>query len=250
MRLTMMYKKTPGRASPGGEEGREERDLRGADGATRGDGSGNDRGLHRLHNLRPCRGARHVARLDHEALLERRVDARLNVVRLLTHHFRNLGDDQRLGTVEHALLAERETLGFAEEREALEDIGHVVDGAGAHLVRVVLETAFPILMIVDLAVAQEVEQPLDLFVRNGLAKADVVDVGDGNEHGRVVCHDPQVKKSAGSTKNCLFFNAFDDTEPVVRVYDLVADLKCHVSPVAGRLWKDRPRDHSPTLRSP
>ena len=99
-------------------------------------------------------------------------------------------------------------------------------------------------MIVDLAVAQEVEQPFDFFIGDGLAQADVVDVGDGDEHGRVIRHDPQVKETAGGAQNCFFFNAFDDTEPVVRVDDLVADLKCHVSPVAGRLWKDRSRGHS------
>ena len=105
-----------------------------------------------------------IARLDHEALLERCVDALFDVVRLLAHHFGDFGDDQRLGAIEHALLAEREALRLAQERQALEHIGHVVDGAGAHLVGVVLETAFPVLVIVDLAVAEEAEQPLDFFV--------------------------------------------------------------------------------------
>jgi hypothetical protein len=43
-----------------------------------------------------------------------------------------------------------------------------------------------------------------------------------------------VKKTARRTENSFFFDAFNDTEPMVRVDDLVADLECHVSPVAGR----------------
>jgi len=79
-----------------------------------------------------------------------------------------------------------------------------------------------------------------LVVGDGLAKADAVDVGDGNQHGRVVRHDAQVKESARSAKNGFLFDAFNDAEPMVRVDDLVADLECHVSLVAGRRWKDRP----------
>jgi hypothetical protein len=89
-------------------------------------------------------------------------------------------------------------------------------------------------MVVDLAVAQQREEALDLFVRDCLAKADAIDVGDGHQHRRVVRHDAQVKEAAGGAKNGFFFDAFDDTEPMVRVDDLVADLECHVSPVAGR----------------
>src|ERR1051325_1198971 len=89
-------------------------------------------------------------------------------------------------------------------------------------------------MIVNLAVAQKREEAIDLFVGDRLAKADAVNVCNGNQHGRVVGHDAQVKKTARRTENSFFFDAFNDTEPMVRVDDLVADLECHVSPVAGR----------------
>jgi len=44
-----------------------------------------------------------------------------------------------------------------------------------------------------------------------------------------------VEEPAGRAKNRLFFNSFNDTEPMVRVNDLVSDLECHVSlvPVGG-----------------
>src|SRR5688572_9456278 len=88
-------------------------------------------------------------------------------------------------------------------------------------------------MVVDLPVAQEVENPIDLIVGDFLAKSDAVNVGDRHQHRRVVRDDAQVEKTAGSTKNSFLFDPFDDTETMVRVDDLVAELECHVSPVAG-----------------
>ena len=55
----------------------------------------------------------------------------------------------------HALLAEREILRTRQERQALEHFDHVVDRARAHPIRIVLEAALPVLMVVDLAVAEE-----------------------------------------------------------------------------------------------
>jgi hypothetical protein len=46
----------------------------------------------------------------------------------------------------------------------------------------------------------------------------------------------KVIEAAGGTENRLFLDAFNDTETMVWVNDLVTDLKCHISPVcAGRL---------------
>jgi hypothetical protein len=45
-----------------------------------------------------------------------------------------------------------------------------------------------------------------------------------------------MKKPECLAQNSLLFDPFNDAKPVVRVDDLVADLECHVSPGAGRLW--------------
>ena len=142
-----------------------------------------------------------------------------------------------LRPIEHSLLAERQALGLAQERQALEHVGHVVDRAGPHLVGIVLEAAFPVLMVVDLAVAQEREQPLDFLVADGFAQTDVVHVCHRNQNRRVVRNNPEVKETARGAQNSFFFDPFDDAEPVVRVDDLVADLECHVSPVEGRVGR-------------
>ena len=60
--------------------------------------------------------------------------------------------------------------------------------------------------------------------------SDAVDVAHRHEHGRVVRDDADMKKAAGGPENSLVFDAFDDTQPVIRVNDLVTDLKRHNSP--------------------
>src|SRR5438094_6431204 len=67
---------------------------------------GNHRhGLHGLRDLRTDRGTRHVARLGEEALLERLVDPLFDGDRLLANHLGDFRNNQRLGTIEHSLLA-------------------------------------------------------------------------------------------------------------------------------------------------
>src|SRR5207253_389004 len=91
-----------------------------------------------------------------------------------------------------------------------------------------LEAAFPVLMAVDLAVAERIEQPLDFRIANRASKADAVDVVDRHEHRRFVRHDPEMIKTAGGAENCFFLDARYDAEPLVWVDDLVSDLECHV----------------------
>jgi hypothetical protein len=60
-----------------------------------------------------------------------------------------------------------------------------------------------------------------------------------------------MKETAGSTQNSFLFDPFDDAETMVRVDDLVADLECHVSPVAGSVVEgpDVARDRLPLMAS-
>src|SRR3954468_15031991 len=95
-------------------------------------------------------GARDRTGLGVEAALERALDLRLDEVGLFARHCGNLGNDEELRAVEHALFAEREVLGTGEEGQALEDFDDVVDRAGPHPVRIVLEAPLPVLVIVDL----------------------------------------------------------------------------------------------------
>ena len=124
---------------------------------------------------------------------------------------------------------------MAEQREALQHVGHVVDRTAAHLLGVVLEAALPILLAVDLAVAEDPEEAIDLGVADGPAQAHAVGIPDRHEHRRLVGSDAEGIEPAGGAEDGFFFDTFDDAETVIRVNDLVTDLECHVSPVLGRV---------------
>ncbi len=175
-------------------------------------------------------GARNRAVLHREATLESAVDLLFDESRALARHLGDLRDDEEFRAVQHPLLAEGQVLRPCEERQALEHFDNVIDGAGAHPVRVVLEAAFPVLVIVDFAVAEEVEEPVDFFVVDRSPQTNVIDVVYRNEDRCFVRHHPQMVKTAGRPQNCFGFDALNDAESVVWVNDLVTDLKCHVSP--------------------
>ena len=59
---------------------------------------------------------------------------------------------------------------------------------------------------------------------------DSVHIRDGNEHGGFVGHNPKMVETAGRSENSLILDPFHDSEPMIRVDDLVADFKCHESP--------------------
>ena len=80
-------------------------------------------------------------------------------------------------------------------------------------------------MVVDLAVAEEMEQTFDLFVTNCTTQSDVVDVDYWNEHGGLVREDAKMEEPTRGTKNRFFFNLLYNAQTVVRVNDLVANLK-------------------------
>jgi hypothetical protein len=85
-------------------------------------------------------------------------------------------------------------------------------------------------MIVDLAVAEEGEEPFDFLVVDRAPEAHAVDVVDRHEHRGFVGNHAQVVEAAGGAEYGFGFDALNDAESVVRVNDLVTDLKCHVSP--------------------
>ena len=87
---------------------------------------------------------------------------------------------------------------------------------------------------IDPAIAQQQENPLHLFVVNRLPQADAVHVRDRHEHSCVIADDSEMEESTRRTENGLLFDPFNNPETMVRVDDLVTNLECHASPVAGK----------------
>src|SRR5215472_14321715 len=201
-------------------------------GASRAPRRSSGRTRRHLGDLRTCRRSCRRPSARRKAALERPIDAPFDLRRCFAHDLGDFRDDEELRTIEHALLAEREALRLGEERQALQDVSDIVDRAAAHFVGVVLEPSLPVLMVVDLAVAEQREEPLDFVVGDGAAKTDAVDVRDRHEYDRLVGDDAKVIETASGAENSFFFDAFDDPETMVRVDDLVTDFKRHGFPLS------------------
>src|SRR5687768_11079149 len=77
------------------------------------------------------------------------------------------------------------------------------------------------------------EQPFHLFVGDRAPQADVIHVGDRYEHRCLVGNDAKMEKAAGRAEDRFLLDLFDDTETMVWVNDLVANLKGIVCLASG-----------------
>jgi hypothetical protein len=99
-------------------------------------------------------------------------------------------------------------------------------------------------MVVNLAVSEQTEESFHFVVVDSAAEADSVDVAHRYQNGRIIRNDSEVVEPAGRPEDGFVFDAFDDSETMIRVNDLVADLKCHGSPCLERVWKAESRASS------
>jgi hypothetical protein len=90
-------------------------------------------------------------------------------------------------------------------------------------------------VVVDLAVAKQLEQTFNFLIRDGPAQANVIDIRNGHEHRRLVRQNSEMEKTASSAENGLLFDLLDNPESMIRVNDLVTDLKSHV-PLVSIWW--------------
>jgi hypothetical protein len=79
--------------------------------------------------------------------------------------------------------------------EALEDHGHLEQAPGPHLVGVLLEAPFPVRVLVDAGVGEEVEDLPDLGRRDHRPKAYAISVLLRDPHAGVVREDPELVKA-------------------------------------------------------
>jgi hypothetical protein len=84
-------------------------------------------------------------------------------------------------------------------------------------------------MVVDLAVAEQTEEAVDLLVAHRAPKSNAINIIDRHEHRGFVRH-AELIEPARRAHDRFGFDLLDYAETVIRVDDLVADLKCHEAP--------------------
>jgi len=80
------------------------------------------------------------------------------------------------------------------------------------------------------AVTAVVYEGARLIIGDGSSEPNALDVFDRNQNGRVARNHPQRIKATGGSHNCLFFDSLNYTKSVIWVNDLIANIKCHISP--------------------
>src|SRR5258708_33617120 len=130
-----------------------------------------------------------LERRRRERLVQRLVDALLDRRLRLALHLGDLAHEEELGSVEHALFAERKRLLAGQEGQALEDHGDLVEAPRPHLVRVLLEAGLPVRLLIDGAVAEKVEDLPGITRRNDVTEADSIRLLLGDPNARFVLKD-------------------------------------------------------------
>ena len=141
-----------------------------------------------------------------------------------------LNDDEVLGAFVHLLFTEGEALFLADKTKILENLGNVRQLAGLHLVQVLLVATLPVLVRVDIAVPENLEEPLDLTLLTQRAKPHQVEVVLRNHHFRRVRKECQVVVGVCYPVDHAVLDLLDEADSVVRVHHFLTNLECHGSP--------------------
>jgi len=115
--------------------------------------------------------------------------------------------------------------------EPLEDHGDLEQAARPHLVRVLLEAALPVRQLLDLAVAEEIEDLADVGGADHGAKAHTVGVLLGNPHAGIVGEDTELVEADLATVDGPRLDALHDANSVIGVDNLLANLEFHGGPL-------------------
>ena len=156
------------------------------------------------------------------------IDARLDVAFRLTADGSEFGDHQIAGPLEHSLLAKRKRFDMAEIVKMFEHLGHFKDIAGAHLVRKIFETIFPVVSRRGKVSTKGLEQRLALDGRDRATQSNLRRVGNGNQYQGIGCGKSKRVEGQRYGADLLLLDLFDCTDTVIGVNNFLADLEAHL----------------------
>lgn len=139
----------------------------------------------------------------------------------------HFADQEVLRAFEHLLFTERERLAAAEGNETLEDDGDFEEGTGAHTLGIFLEAMFPVVMRVQFALFEEAKDFGGFRGANDGTKANGFCVRLRNHDAQAAGNDANHEVTFGSTIQHAVTDLFNESNTVVRVYDLVTNFVIH-----------------------
>src|SRR5688572_16464379 len=109
--------------------------------------------------------------------------------------------------------------------KVLEDFRHMKDGTRPHPLGVFLEPVFPVALCEELVAPEVIEKLIDVFAVDNLAKAHIPCIGSRYHDQDVVGTDPEEVEPFKFSRNQSIGYFFNYSNPVIRVHNLIADLK-------------------------
>lgn len=152
-------------------------------------------------------------------------DSRLNFNFTEIHHGRKLGNQKESRSIQHALFTKRQGFHPAEMNKILEHFGDMKDRTRPHSFGVFLESVLPIALCEEFIVSEIIDQLIDVFAVDDLPESDVACVHGRYHHEDVVGTNSQEIESFKLTRDQTIGNLLNYSNPMIRVNDLVANLK-------------------------
>src|SRR5436309_6961045 len=109
--------------------------------------------------------------------------------------------------------------------QALEYLDDLLDLSSAHFLGVFLVATLPVPLEIDPGIAQQRQHSLDVPLRQDGAQANRARVGHGNHHRAVVREDAERVVGFSVSSYMLLKDVLDDSDAMVGINDLVADLE-------------------------
>jgi hypothetical protein len=139
----------------------------------------------------------------------------------------HFADEEILGALEHFLFAERERLAGAKRHETLEDHGNFEKSSGAHALGVFFEAMLPVVVRVEFALLEEAEDFAGFNGANNGAQTNGNGIRLRNHDAQTTRNNANHEVALGSAVQDAVADLFYNSNAVVRINDLVADLVVH-----------------------
>src|SRR5262249_34062902 len=145
---------------------------------------------------------------------------------------------QVLGTLQHLLFAEGEWLGLVKQQQAFHYAGYFQKRTGTHLVGVFLEPVLPVVIWdIAFAVHEVIDDLDDVVAANQAAETDGSYVTKWNFNFKTAGLNFEGVELLNTSANCPAANLFYNSNPVIRIYDLITDMKITIHEAPKWPWK-------------
>src|SRR5579863_9597747 len=141
---------------------------------------------------------------------------------------RQFADQEVAGALEHLFLAERKRLGLMQGNQVFQHSSHFKQGSGPHPVGILFEAVLPVAIAAIFGDGEQIQHLLHFAVPNHAAQAYAARILTRDHHLEAAGLDVQKVELFDRRTYRPAADLFNDTDTVVGIDDLVADVEIHI----------------------